>query len=556
MNQPKAVISLHVSSMKQSGQLVAAMLREIGFSVWMCFEVSVGAEYREELQENIKKADVIIMLLNKHWAYSEGFKLEYSLALHLHGGNKPIISVTFADFVWKNHPFFSESSTSSSSAATCNNMVNHDAENLITGSFKETLDSIKNSVLEIISPNAMQDSASAISSSSSFSALNQETLKAATDDDEKCVDLAGDEDGNDDEDEDEDDEDEDEDDDDDDNKEGDSVNSSKKNIEHTENAEELHLQAEKYRKGEGVEIDLKKAVKIYKKASNLGYLKSTFELAKCYEHGKGVKKSLVKAMKLCAVAGGGGLWSSVLHLGTSASFPNNEYKEEIYNISAKNGDVSSLYFLAYLARFGPKKNMKKGIKLLQQGAEMNHAPSISSLAQIYMNGAKDSVKQDIDKGKQLFEKASNLGYSVASYNLATEYHSGINLKEDRDKAKELYILAELQDRCLGVLIHNSYGFLYENGYGRKHDVKKALEFYLSAIIESKNAYSKSRASFLLQQQLFSPLDVPFDYFIGVKYEDGIGAPKDYKKAVEYYEKAADKGSLKATFKLGKRCGKM
>ena len=59
------------------------------------------------------------------------------------------------------------------------------------------------------------------------------------------------------------------------------------------------------------------------------------------------------------------------------------------------------------------------------------------------------------------------------------------------------------------------GYLYDNGRGVLQDYKKAMEWYQKAALQGSG----------------NAMDA-----IGKLYEDGKGVPQDYKKAVEWYSK--------------------
>jgi TPR repeat protein len=68
------------------------------------------------------------------------------------------------------------------------------------------------------------------------------------------------------------------------------------------------------------------------------------------------------------------------------------------------------------------------------------------------------------------------------------------------------------------------GGLYENGYGVDRDYGKAREWYQKAA-DKGNAYAM--------------------YNLGGLYENGNGVAQDYGKAREWYQKAADAGHADA-----------
>lgn len=73
------------------------------------------------------------------------------------------------------------------------------------------------------------------------------------------------------------------------------------------------------------------------------------------------------------------------------------------------------------------------------------------------------------------------------------------------------------------------GAMYAVGKGVEQDWKKAAEWYTKA---ADQGYARAQFS------------------LGTMYEKGQGVEKDYKKAIELYRKAADQGEVKAQFNLG------
>jgi len=71
--------------------------------------------------------------------------------------------------------------------------------------------------------------------------------------------------------------------------------------------------------------------------------------------------------------------------------------------------------------------------------------------------------------------------------------------------------------------------MYEGGYGVEIDYKKALNFYEKAANQGNE----------LAQ-----------YKLGCMYEKGLNIEQDYTKAIEFYEKAAENHNDEACYKLG------
>jgi TPR repeat protein len=73
------------------------------------------------------------------------------------------------------------------------------------------------------------------------------------------------------------------------------------------------------------------------------------------------------------------------------------------------------------------------------------------------------------------------------------------------------------------------GVMYRDGEGVRQDYKKAIEWTEKA---AKQGY------------------VSAQYNLGVMYDNGQGVRQDYKKAKEWYEKAANQGDVDAQYNLG------
>lgn len=135
--------------------------------------------------------------------------------------------------------------------------------------------------------------------------------------------------------------------------------------------------------------------------------------------------------------------------------------------------------------------------------------------------------------------------------------SSINLEIDRDVAKELCAQSHpyklfgqfknndvsfiLWDKELGVFYTdseemqryrnnpNSMGYMYAHGRGVKRDYKKAMEWYQKAANQG---------------------DADAQNSMGDLYYWGRGVLRDYKEAMKWYRKAAEQGNTDAQYKIG------
>ena len=144
------------------------------------------------------------------------------------------------------------------------------------------------------------------------------------------------------------------------------------------------------------------------------------------------------------------------------------------------------------------------------------------------------------QSKELLDKA--LGGDVnAQYELGMVYFEGKGVSKNPDRAAGLFLMAAEQKHAraqnvLSVLNPDiiakaqfNLGRMYEKGWGVTKDYKKAMEWYAKA---AEQGYARAQ------------------YNLGVMYYNGWGVPKDYKKAMEWYTKAAGQGLAAAQNNIG------
>ena len=110
---------------------------------------------------------------------------------------------------------------------------------------------------------------------------------------------------------------------------------------------------------------------------------------------------------------------------------------------------------------------------LQRCIDDNYVEAFETLANIYFNG--ELVEEDIQRARQLREKAIELGSGNAAYRIGWMYERGL-LSEDPDylKAMEYYEKAASMNNADGY----SRAALYlANGYAGVSDAEKSKAYY-------------------------------------------------------------------------------
>lgn len=166
------------------------------------------------------------------------------------------------------------------------------------------------------------------------------------------------------------------------------------------------------------------------------------------------------------------------------------------------------------------------------GMENGSKLATARLGYLYQNG--DGVTADINKAKELYDKAYAGGSSEAEYYLGLLAKGGLLPGEDADANKALeYFNDSLKSPDMET-VSSAYvmiGDLYKNGFaGVKRDYAKALGNYELAI--KTNPAEKGRANLRIASAYKA------------QGED-VKADDYYRKSLEYYEKAGEAGNIEA-----------
>jgi TPR repeat protein len=133
---------------------------------------------------------------------------------------------------------------------------------------------------------------------------------------------------------------------------------------------------------------------------------------------------------------------------------------------------------------------------------------------------------DKEKAAKLYQKAANLGHSVAQYNLACMYKEGKVIYRDNEKVFDL-LKSSAEGEYLNAI--NMLGECYHKEIGTDIDKEKALELYQKA---AKLGHSVAQ------------------YNLARMYRNGDGVDKDDDKAFEFATKSAEGKNLNGINLLG------
>lgn len=173
--------------------------------------------------------------------------------------------------------------------------------------------------------------------------------------------------------------------------------------------------ARQYRYGIIREVDLHKAVTIYKYLSKKGNTDAMNELGKMYLNGDGVKQNPKAAFVLFCKASKEGNASAMCNLALmyqkGIGMPTDFKKAFIlYRKASELGSAKGFYGAGHLLYkgLGVKQDYKRAISYLKKGAEMNHSGCSFLLGTFYANGFDGA--QDLLKAEGYFNLASQNGH--------------------------------------------------------------------------------------------------------------------------------------------------
>ena len=128
--------------------------------------------------------------------------------------------------------------------------------------------------------------------------------------------------------------------------------------------------------------------------------------------------------------------------------------------------------------------------------------------------------------RTIWNSRPEAGVPEAQFNLGEKYRNG-SKGIPKDHAKAFYWIRKAADQGY-ALAQATLGYLYQNGYGTDKDPEKA--FYLSNSAERGVTWAQNA--------------------LGDCYYFGEGVTQDFKTAVEWYRKAAERNLPDAYYNLG------
>ena len=320
--------------------------------------------------------------------------------------------------------------------------------------------------------------------------------------------------------------------------------------------------------GDGVDVDMKKAVELWTATSNQGDRDSQYNLGDCYYNGEGVERNIKEAIKWWTLSANQRCADAQVALGKcyyegDGVEVNYQKAVEYFEAAAKKGLVIAQYNLGncYSLGEGVNVNFEKAVELWTLAASEGDADSQFNLGEYYSDGDKDT-----EKAIEWWTLAANQGNTDAQFGLGLYFSEGKGgVGKDIGKAMKWWTLAAIQGntdaqfnlgyhflegkggveknieeglKWITLAAHKgdadsqcALGNCYYSGEGVELNINRAVEWWTMAAYQEEG-------------------DADAQYNLGDCYFYGEGVRKDRKKAIELWTMAANKNNAGAQFTLG------
>ena len=298
-------------------------------------------------------------------------------------------------------------------------------------------------------------------------------------------------------------------------------------------AEELYHKAWDYIQGKkGLPVDTTKAIEIWTKAAEQGYIDAQVMLGIYY--GKRLYLDEEKAAYWYRKAAEQGDTVAQCQLGLRYATGKGIIKDNIqaaywYRMAAEQGCGTAQAFLGdyYYEGIGVEKDFKQAAYWYRKATEQNNACGFLGLFRIYLHGK--GVDRNVNEAVKWLKKGAELGNAECQWLLGFNYYrdvNGLELPKDGLLAVHWLEKAVLQnhDAAMEVLAD-----MYDDGELVKRDKQKSNELYQRAA-----ELGNSEAA----------------YKLATAYGFGDGVDMNKEAAFKWMKKAAELGYAKAQLDLG------
>jgi uncharacterized protein len=221
-----------------------------------------------------------------------------------------------------------------------------------------------------------------------------------------------------------------------------------------------------------------------------------------------------------------------------------EQKNRKQQALADRGDPKAQFFIGNLYSSGEwvKKDDVAAVKWYRKAAEQGNASAQTELGSMYSGGV--GIAQDDKEAVTWLRKAAEQGKDTAADFLYIIYE--YSLIDKKEAVKWLRKGAELGSE----VAQNELARRYAIGEGVVQNYEKSLEWYRKAKNEKDAESLLSKIRLEKEELEKAKTGSASDKFkLAEKFQKGTGRLKDINKAIKWYEKSAEQGSVQAQANL-------
>ena len=244
----------------------------------------------------------------------------------------------------------------------------------------------------------------------------------------------------------------------------------------------LHELGHIYDNGLGVEQDIDEAINWYEKAITEGRVVYSYHnLGMIYQYGsKNIEVNVDKAIELYKEAANQNYLGSIQNLGI-IYHQIKDYDKALkwLNKAADLGLPQANYVLMemYLNGDGVKQDFGEGIRLAKLAADSGYYLAQHNLGRFYHFGLV-GLEKDYKAARKWYKLAANQGFSNSQVNLGILYDDGLGVEVDDKEAIRFFKLAFDQQNATAAY---RLGLMHEFGEGTPQNYELANEYYDYAI---------------------------------------------------------------------------
>lgn len=235
---------------------------------------------------------------------------------------------------------------------------------------------------------------------------------------------------------------------------------------------------------------------------------------------------------------------------------------------ADKGDLDALIYLGGLYQEGymVKRDIEKAVEVWKKAAEQGSGEAMYYLYTVYCDGG-GQIAPDEKLARSYLSDSLEKGYHAAYYSAGRLYEFGY-IGEDSKAAVELYVKGAILGNAACMF---RCGLIYAEGKLVEFDEEKAVTMikaaaesgdeeaqeYIEKLEKDKDMIKKNYSEQQMYLKSFDKMlekanadDARAMFNIAKMYQKGVGVPKNYGKAVDWYLKALQEGNLEAGFVLG------